>query len=88
MSTTTDIWTAYTYSGGWDKPGTILEIELSGVLRGADLSFLSVFPREREITFPPVSADATAVDNANAHAAWLCTCTCTCAHASHVYTAT
>ena len=33
MSTTTDIWTAYDYSGGWYKRGTILEIEYDGLSR-------------------------------------------------------
>lgn len=52
-STTDDIWTAYTYSGGWDVPASLLEISFDGASRGAAISFLSVFPRERELLLPP-----------------------------------
>ena len=59
MSTTTDIWTAYTYSGGWDVPATILELEYDHATRGADLRFLSCMPRESELLLPPFTALST-----------------------------
>ena len=52
-STTTDIFTAYDYSGGWEVPGTILEIDYDAASRGADVQFLSCYPRERELLLPP-----------------------------------
>ena len=52
-STTTDIFTAYDYSGGWEVPGTILEISYDAASRGADVQFLSCYPRERELLLPP-----------------------------------
>ena len=58
-STTTDIFTSYIFSGGWDLPGTILEITFDAASRGADISFLSCFPREREILLPPFSMLST-----------------------------
>ena len=52
-STTTDVFTAYSYSGGWEVPGTILEISYDAASRGADVQFLSCYPRERELLLPP-----------------------------------
>ena len=34
-------------------PGTILEIRYNAASRGADLNFLSCYPRERELLLPP-----------------------------------
>jgi hypothetical protein len=53
MSTTTDINVAYNVSGGRAKKGSILMLELSAATRGADVQFLSLYPHETEILFPP-----------------------------------
>ena len=37
MSVTTDRWTAYQYSAGWNVKGTILEIDYGGPARPAGL---------------------------------------------------
>ena len=55
MSVTPDEWTAYEYSGGWDAKGTILKISYGPEARGADLRFLSVYPREMEVALPPLT---------------------------------
>eukprot|EP00966_Prymnesium_polylepis_P191454 4436812-Prymnesium_polylepis.1 len=39
LSGTTDRLIACTFAGGWDEPGTVLELDYQG--RGADLGFLS-----------------------------------------------
>jgi hypothetical protein len=48
MSTTLDERVAYTYAGG-SKVATILEIRMGMVDRGADVSWLSQYPGEKEI---------------------------------------
>ena len=58
MSVTTDFWTACDSAGGWDAVGTLLEIEYDhtlGPLRAADLRFLSIYPQEQELVFPPLT---------------------------------
>lgn len=65
MSTTDDLWTAYNYSGGWDAAASILEFELTAASCGAVVSFLSVYPRERELLLPPltyISVDPSKVE--------------------------
>ena len=52
-STTTDPFTAHSFSGGWWVPGTILEIDFGMGSRGADVGFLSCYPAERELLLPP-----------------------------------
>ena len=52
-STTTDPFTAHNFSGGWRASGTILEIDFGAGSRGADVSFLSCYPLERELLLPP-----------------------------------
>lgn len=52
-STTTDPFTAHNFSGGWWVSGTILEIDFTAGSRGADVSFLSCYPEERELLLPP-----------------------------------
>jgi hypothetical protein len=52
-STTTDPFTAHTFSGGWWVSGTILEIDFGAGSRGADVGFLSCYPEERELLLPP-----------------------------------
>eukprot|EP00961_Rhodomonas_salina_P148952 2005293-Rhodomonas_salina.2 len=55
MSTTTDKEVAIAYiPEGKDMP-IIFEIELGCIDRGSSLSFLSQYPHEDEITFPPLS---------------------------------
>jgi hypothetical protein len=46
MSTTDDIWMAYTYSGGWDTPASILEFEFNAASRGAAIRCAAP-PRKR-----------------------------------------
>ena len=55
-----NVWEALSCSGGWDVPGTLLKIALptdknGRVLPGAaaDLTFLSVHPRESEVVLAP-----------------------------------
>ncbi len=54
MSTTTDIETAVSYS--ISKESLIFKIVTKNKLqRGADLEWLSAFPTEKEILFPPLT---------------------------------
>ena len=55
MSTTTDRATASAYSGVAKDRGTVLEIAAGEVDKGASISFLSQYPGEGEILFPPMS---------------------------------
>lgn len=55
-STTADVWTAYSYSGGWDEAATLLQIDVDNATCPASLQFLSVFPREQEFLFPPLTS--------------------------------
>ena len=51
MSTTTDERVAQSYMG--DDAGALFELSFSTQVRGADLAFLSQYPAEREMLFPP-----------------------------------
>ena len=55
MSTTTNLATAIQYSGvhTQQKKAAIISMELSSVDRGADVSFCSQYPREKEVLFSP-----------------------------------
>ena len=54
MSTTTNIITAVTYS--MSSESLIFKIVTkNGLQRGADLQWLSVFPTEEEILYPPLT---------------------------------
>ena len=53
MSTTHDRHVAIEYAEG--SLGVVLEVEQGAVARGADLSWLSQYPHEAEITFPPLT---------------------------------
>ena len=61
MSTTTDKKTALFYAkGGADKskrdgPSILFEAQMGMIDRGADVSWLSQFPHEAEILFPPLT---------------------------------
>merc|ERR1719384_1565861 len=56
MSTTTDREVARTYAqGGVGQAATIFEIQMGMVDRGADLSYFSQYPHEKEICFPPLT---------------------------------
>eukprot|EP00960_Hanusia_phi_P065872 766240-Hanusia_phi.AAC.1 len=54
MSTTTDMKVALQYATRGDFP-TVFEIACGAVDRGASLSFLSQYPEEEEILYPPLS---------------------------------
>ena len=54
MSTTADLHIAVAYSAS--KQGILLRLRTaSSMERGADLTFLSAFPGEREFLFPPLT---------------------------------
>lgn len=53
MSTTTDIGTALQYSG--TQIPTLFEMSVGGVDRGADISFLSQYPSEKEVLYAPLA---------------------------------
>ena len=53
MSTTSNPGVALDYSGGALTEGTILVIDFDMTSRGADISFLSQYPHEAELLFPP-----------------------------------
>ncbi|KOO33679.1 ankyrin repeat protein [Chrysochromulina tobinii] len=56
-STTTDREQALVYSGGGDDSvaSTIFEMQMGMVDRGADLTWLSQYPHEREVLLPPLT---------------------------------
>ena len=48
----------YAKGGGWAKEGdamTIMEMQMGMIDRGADLSWLSQYPHEREVLLPPLT---------------------------------
>ncbi|CAK0790071.1 unnamed protein product, partial [Prorocentrum cordatum] len=53
LSTTVDRQVARQYSGG--AAGTILEIQTGMIDKGADLSWISQYPHEAELCFPPLT---------------------------------
>ena len=59
MSTTTDLDVARQYAGfeaaGEPKASIVLSIQMGMIDRGADLSWLSQYPHEREIVFAPLT---------------------------------
>ena len=55
MSTTTNKRVAMQYSGLDKQRGTVFEISVGRVDMGADLSWLSQYPGEEEILFPPLT---------------------------------
>ena len=57
MSTTTDEAVAKFYArGSHDTSSTLIDAEMGMVDRGADIAWLSQYPEEREILFPPLTA--------------------------------
>jgi NLR family CARD domain-containing protein 3 len=55
MSTTTNQNVAMQYSGVKQQRGTVFEISVGRVDMGADISWLSQYPKEEEILFPPLT---------------------------------
>jgi NLR family CARD domain-containing protein 3 len=55
MSTTTNKNVAMQYSGVKQQRGTVFEITVGRIDMGADLSWLSQYPKEKEILFPPLT---------------------------------
>lgn len=53
MSTTTDLNIAREFSGGPEEDGTILEITFDAASRGANVQWVSQFPVEAELLYPP-----------------------------------
>ena len=54
MSTTTDLTVAMEYSAS--KNALILRLNTASFMeRGADISFLSAFPTEKEVLYPPLT---------------------------------
>ena len=57
MSTTTDRSVAMQYASDPTKgAGTVLEIQTGMIDKGADLSWISQYPHERELCFPPLTS--------------------------------
>ena len=54
MSTTVDRGVAAAYASAPGKPGLVFELSQGMVDRGADISFLSYYPHEREVLFAPL----------------------------------
>merc|ERR1712194_416920 len=66
MSTTTDRDVALQYARSGDEMSMVLQMQLGMVDRGADLSWLSQYPLEREICFSPLTSlevQATSVES-------------------------
>ena len=56
MSTTTDLRVAVQYSLGATNTALLFKLHTKSFMdRGADLSFLSAFPLEREYLYPPLT---------------------------------
>ncbi|CAK0805338.1 unnamed protein product [Prorocentrum cordatum] len=55
MSTTTDREVAMQYASG-QSAGTVLEIQTGMIDRGAELSWISQYPHEKEMCFPPLTS--------------------------------
>ena len=56
MSTTTERSVALTYASSQPgRAGLVFEIPMGMVDRGADISWLSQYPHERECLFPPLT---------------------------------
>ena len=56
MSTTTERAVAMGYAAGsGQKMGIVLEMQQGMVDRGADVSWLSVYPAEAEVLYPPLT---------------------------------
>ena len=55
MSTTSDKKVAMEYAAGSGKQGIVFEIQMGMLDRGADLSWISQYPHEREILFAPLT---------------------------------
>ena len=55
LSCTTDYKVAFTYASSGSGPGIVFEFQQGMVDRGADLSWCSQYPHEREILFAPLS---------------------------------
>ena len=53
MSTTSNPEVAFDYSGGAHTKGSILALDFDMASRGAAIDWLSQFPHERELIFPP-----------------------------------
>eukprot|EP00959_Pyramimonas_sp_CCMP1952_P310569 6499559-Pyramimonas_sp.AAC.1 len=54
-STTTDREVAMQYASG-QSAGTVLEIQTGMIDRGAELSWISQYPHEKEMCFPPLTS--------------------------------
>jgi hypothetical protein len=55
MSTTLDKRVALRYASSGSQHPTLLEIKISAISRGASIMFLSQYPAETEILYPPLS---------------------------------
>ena len=55
LSCTTDYQVAFGYASSNGGPGMVFEMQMGMVDRGADLSWLSQYPHEKEILFSPLS---------------------------------
>ena len=55
MSTTTDKETAFAYSGKDGQRCTVFEVTVGRIDVGADISFISQYPEEKEFLMQPLS---------------------------------